>query len=206
MRRLLRILSTILLLLQTGGVIYSSNPENREKEVPPTCISYLVIMGESNVNRFSFTFKNPSPDKVSDQQNNLLWNGTELFIPVREFEASNPHMYKDFLNQMQESRYPHISIRFIDFSLEERADYSGYLKYNVGITLAGVTREYAINCELVSCGDNFTIRGSENLKLTDFNIPPPQKLNGLIKVRDEISVSFSLMINFTPENNFAIAR
>lgn len=206
MKQLFRILPTILLLLHTGGVIYSSHPENRGNEVSPTCISYLVIKGESNVNRFSFTFKNPSPDKVGNPRNNLLWNGTEIFIPVREFEASNPHMYKDFLQQMQESRYPNISIRFTDFSIEEHADYSGYLKYNVGITLAGVTREYAIDCELVSCGDNFTIRGSEILKLTDFNIPPPQKLNGLIKVKDEISVSFSIMINFTPENTFAISR
>lgn len=195
-----------LLLLLTGGAIHASDPESRGKEVPSACSSFLVIRGESNVNRFSFTFINPAPDKVGNTHYNLMWNGKELFIPVREFEASNPHMYKDFLQQMKESRYPYISIRFTDFSTEEHAGYSGYLKYNVRITLAGVTREYAIDCELASCGDNFTIRGSEILKLTDFNIPPPQKLNGLIKVRDEISVSFSLMINFTPEDTFAISR
>ncbi len=206
MIQLFRILPTILLLLLTGGVIYASHPEDRGKEVPSTCVSYLIIMGESNVNRFSFTFINPSPDQVSNPRNNLLWNGTELFIPVKEFEASNPHMYKDFLSQMQESRFPYISIRFIDFSTEKYTDSVSHLKYNVGITLAGVTREYAIDCELVSCGNNSTIKGAEMLKLTDFNIPPPQKLNGLIKVRDEISVSFSLMINFTPENTFAISR
>ncbi len=206
MKQLFRILPTILLLLHTGGVIYSSHPENNGKEDTPTCMSYLVIIGESNVNRFSFTFKNPAPDKVGIPRNNLLWNGTELFIPVREFEASNPHMYKDFLQQMQESRFPYISIRFIDFSNEKHTDSVSHLKYNVGITLAGVTREYSIDCELVSCGNNSTIKGAETLKLTDFNIPPPQKLNGLIKVKDEISVSFSIMINFTPENTFAISR
>jgi len=206
MKKKFRILPVTLLLLLTGEAIRASDPEGRGKEVPSACNSFLVIRGESNVNRFSFTFKNPSTDKVGNPDFNLKWNGTELFIPVREFEASNPHMYKDFLQQMQESRYPYISIRFIDFSSEELADYTGYLKYMVGITIAGITREYAIDCEIVSCGDNFTIRGSESLKLTDFNIPPPQKLNGLIKVRDEISVSFSLIINFTTENTFAISR
>jgi len=196
----------MLLLLQTGGVIYSSHPESRGREVPSACSSFLVIRGESNVNRFSFTFKNSETEKAGNPGFNIRRSGTELFIPVREFEASNPYMYKDFLQQMQESRYPYISIRFIDFRAEELADYSGYLKYMVGITIAGVTREYAIDCEIVTCGDNFTIRGSELLKLSDFNIPPPQKLNGLIKVRDEISVSFSLMINFTPENTYAITR
>lgn len=196
----------MLLLLLTGGVIYSTHPESRGKEVPSACSSFLVIRGESNVNRFSFTFKNPAADKAGNPGLNLRGSGTEVLIPVREFEASNPHMYKDFLQQMQESRYPYISIRFIDFRAEELADYSGHLKYMVGITIAGVTREYAIDCEIVTCGDNFTIRGSEILKLTDFNIPPPQKLNGLIKVRDEISVSFSLMINFTTEQTFAVAR
>lgn len=206
MVQLFRILPSTLLLLLTGGALHASDPEPRGKEAPSLCNSFLVIRGESNVNRFSFTFEKKEPDKEGNPPYNLLWNGTELFIPIKEFEASNPYMYKDFLHQMQESRFPYISIRFTDFSTEELADYSGYLKYNVGITLAGVTREYAIDCEIVSCGDNFTIRGSETLKLTDFNIPPPQKLNGLIKVRDEISVSFSLMINFTSENTFAISR
>lgn len=206
MKKIFRILPVTLLLLLTGEAIRASDPEGRGKEVPSACNSFLVIRGESNVNRFSFTFKNPSTDKVGNPDFNLKWNGTELFIPVREFEASNPHMYTDFLLQMQESKYPYISIRFNDFIVEKPAESTSPLKYNVGITLAGVTRDYAIDCELVSCGGNLTIRGSEILKLTDFKIPPPQKLNGLIKVKDEISVSFSIMINFTPETNFAISR
>ena len=206
MKQLFRILPVTFLLLLMGVVIHASDPESRKKGVSPACNSYLVIMGESNVNRFSFTFEQPAPGKEGKPRYNLLWNGTELFIPVREFEASNPHMYTDFLLQMQESKYPYISIRFNDFIVEKPAESTSPLKYNVGITLAGVTRDYAIDCELVSCGGNLTIRGSEILKLTDFKIPPPQKLNGLIKVKDDISVSFSIMINFTPETNFAISR
>lgn len=199
-----RILITVILLSLAGGVISPLYPEGREKEGTSACTSYLVIAGESNVNRFSFTFRNPAPAGGTLQGYISPVKSTELLIPVREFEASNPHMYNDFLRQMQESRYPYISIRFASSGPEKHSDTIQHSKQNVLITLAGVTREYSIDCELVSCGENYTLKGAEILKLTDFHIPPPEKLNGLIKVRDEITVSFSIMFNFTSDNSYAV--
>lgn len=196
----------VILLSLSGGVISPLYPEGREKEGSTGCISYLVITGESNINRFSFTFRKPAPPGGSVQGYNSPVEGTELLIPVREFEASNPHMYNDFLQQMQENKYPYISIRFVTSGYEKQSDIIQHTKRKVLITLAGVTREYAIDCELISCGENYTIKGAETLKLTDFHIPPPEKLNGLIKVRDEITVSFSIMFNFTSENSYAISK
>jgi hypothetical protein len=206
MRQSVRILITVILLSLAGGVISPLYPEGREKEGTSACTSYLVITGESNVNRFSFTFRNPAPSGATLKGSDSPEKGNELLIPVREFKASNPHMYNDFLQQMQESRYPYISIRFASSGPEKQDDLILHSKRNVLITLAGVTREYSIDCELVSCGENYTIKGAETLKLTDFHIPPPEKLNGLIKVRDEITVSFSIMFNFTPENSYAVSR
>lgn len=206
MKRGDRIFILVILLLLSGGAMSPLYPEGREKEGSSGCISYLVIKGESNVNRFSFTFRNPTPDEVTGRGYRTPGKVTEMLIPVREFEASNPHMYNDFLLQMQESKYPYISIRFTPTGPEKQSDLIKYSKRNVLITLAGVTREYAIDCELVSCGNSYTIRGSETLRLTDFHIPPPEKLRGLIKVRDEITVSFSIMFNFTPENSFAVSQ
>lgn len=199
-----RILFIVILLSLSGGVISPLYPEGREKEGSSGCISYLVITGESNVNRFTFTFKKPAPAGGFIQAYNSPDQGTELLIPVREFKASNPHMYKDFLQQMQEKKYPYISIRFATSGPDKQSDLIRHSTRKVLITLAGVTREYAIDCELVSCGDSYTIKGAETLKLTDFHIPPPEKLNGLIKVRDEITVSFSIMFNFTSENSYAV--
>lgn len=196
----------VILLLLSGGAMSPLYPEGNERAGSSGCISYLVIKGESNVNRFSFTFRNPTPGDGTGQGYRTPEKATEMLIPVREFEASNPHMYNDFLRQMQESKYPYISIRFTPSGPEKQSDLLQHSKRNVLITLAGVTREYAIDCELVSCGNNYIIKGSETLRLTDFHIPPPEKLNGLIKVRDEITVSFSIMFNFTPENSFAVSR
>jgi len=206
MKQSIRILLMVILLSLSGGVISPLYPEGREKEGSTGCSSYLVITGESNVNRFSFTFRRPVPPGGPVQGSISQEKGTELLIPVREFVASNPHMYNDFLRQMQENRYPYISIRFAPSGQEKPGDITQHSKRNVLITLAGVTREYAIDCELISCGENYTIKGAETLKLTDFHIPPPEKLNGLIKVRDEIKVSFSIMINFTSENSYAISK
>lgn len=206
MKRGYLIFLTGIFLYIFSGALSPLFPEGRKKKDASICSSYLVIMGESNVNRFTFTYRTTSPDSQPNQNHLVSRDEAEILIPVKEFKASNPHMYSDFLHQMQEPRFPYISIRFTDFSSGKVNSPEKRSTRKVLITLAGVTREYEIECDIVSCGDDFTIKGSEELRLTDFNIPPPEKLNGLIKVRNEITVSFSIMINFTPENPYAISR
>ena len=170
------------------------------------CSTFLVINGESNVNRFSFSFLS-SPDDLESNFRYRSWeNGTEILIPLKEFQASNPHMYNDFLQQVHENEYPYISILFPRLELEKLGTTTDGTMQKVLITLAGVTRQYTIGCSQVNCGDHLAIRGTERLKLTDFKIAPPEKLSGLIKVKDEITVSFGIILNFIPDNTFANSR
>jgi hypothetical protein len=166
----------------------------------------MVISGESNINHFSFSFTQPPGDRSSGLHSAIWQTGDEIAIPVREFEASNPHMYNDFLNQLQAKEYPYITVSFPGFELKNVNDLIVRSQCKVMITLAGVMQQYTIDCFLMNCGDHFSLRGSKIIRLTDFHISPPVKLNGLIKVRDEITVSFGIILNFTPDNSFSASR
>ncbi|OGG00069.1 hypothetical protein A2Y99_01395 [Candidatus Gottesmanbacteria bacterium RBG_13_37_7] len=72
--------------------------------------------------------------------------------------------------------------------------------------LAGVTRIYRIGCNFYNCGNNLYIQGLKMIKLSDFNIQPPVKLNGLVKVKDEIAVNFGLIITFAGETQTIASR
>ncbi len=194
------------LLFLSGSIVFPLFPEGKSRGESASCGNFLIINGESNVNRFSFSFETRSDDFVSGLNYLSSQNGTEIMIPVRKFEASNPHMYNDFLKQLHEHDYPYISVRFPDLDPGKPEDLAREGRYRVLITLAGVRKQYSIDCELINCGDHYAISGSEILRLTDFNISPPEKLNGLIKVKDEIKVSFGIILNFTNDKSYAYSR
>jgi hypothetical protein len=167
------------------------------------CFNYIHISGESNINQFSFSFNrtdlfNKNEAEVSDTGN------INISIPIRDFQASNPMMYHDFLAMMKESEFPRITICFSgkQLNLNRFSPYS--LLPDIRITIAGITRIYKVNCSVLPCAGNFFIQGEKKIRLTDFRIKPPVKLKGLVKVNDEINVNFGFIIIFTDANPLSL--
>lgn len=188
-------------LLVTGSIHAPLFSEGRNKGKNDGCINYIVINGESNINRFSFSYTTLSSDFGNAFLYPSLPHGNEIIIPVRDFEPSNPLMYKDFLTNLNEQEYPTITIKFS--ALEQNKVMIPVLNpiYTVMITIAGVTREYNVECILQNCGIHYLLMGSKEVRLTDFNLAPPEKLSGLVKVKDEFKVSFGIILNFTAYNS-----
>jgi hypothetical protein len=170
------------------------------------CNSFICINGGSNISTFSFTY---STSSLSD-----VWQIIEIkdtgflsvTVPVRDFEASNSLMYDDFLTLIKASEFPVLRISIPTDGLEKTFKAERSSCPDIEIMLAGVTRIYKIDCNLYNCGNNLFIRGLKVLKLSDFNIQPPVKLSGLVKVRDEIAVNFGLNITFTGETRSIASR
>ncbi len=164
-----------------------------------SCLNFIHITGESNVNQFSFNFN--QAEILSRSLRSTADTGDIVIqIPIREFRASNQMMYSDFLEMMKESEYPIIEIGFKRKQLN-RVNSGNYSSCpDIRITIAGVTRTYKIDCSILPCSDNMFIQGEKRLKLTDFHIKPPVKLKGLVKVSNNIDVNFGFIINFADEN------
>jgi hypothetical protein len=170
------------------------------------CNSFIRILGGSNINTFSFTYNTSS---LSDAWQMIETKDTgflSVTVPVRDFEASNPLMYDDFLRLIKAREFPVLRIIIPKERLEKAFGTEGTFSPDIEINLAGVTRKYKIECNLYDCGNNLFIRGLKMIKLSDFNIQPPVKLSGLVKVRDEIAVNFGLFITFTGETQTIASR
>jgi len=186
----------------SGGLIYGQSGKdlavNRN-----TCLNFIHITGESNVNQFSFSF-----NQAEVVQHHIVsypdTSDVVIRIPIREFKASNKMMYDDFLKLMKESDYPVIEITFKRKQLN-RINSGNYNSCpETRITIAGITRLYKIDCFVMPCADNLFLQGEKNLKLTDFHLKPPVKLKGLVKVSDDIIVSFGFMITFTDPGTLSV--
>jgi hypothetical protein len=115
-------------------------------------------------------------------------------------------MYDDFLELVKAREFPVLKIIIPKEWIEKANKNKGTSCPEIEIMLAGVTRIYKIDCNLYDCGSNRFIQGLKMIKLSDFNIQPPVKLSGLVKVSDEIAVNFGLFITFAGETHTIASR
>lgn len=100
---------------------------------------------------------------------------------------------KDFEKTIKANDFPHISIRFVSLTCNP-TDEGGFTGV-VEIGVAGRTRSCFISGTITSDANGSKhIEGSLNLKFSDFEILPPDKLMGAIKAEDIFSVDFNFAL------------
>ena len=117
-------------------------------------------------------------------------------IPVEGFESKNPLLTKDFNRFMQAETHPYIQVRIKKSQLHQLARGKNSQKLPLQIHMAGktqqvesryLTRHYPSNQML--------IEGRVQVNLEDFNLEPPQKMMGLVQVKDKIFINFDVVLS-----------
>lgn len=155
------------------------------------CKSVVTIHGSSNVNRFYFT-----NDKVyiQNEAGNFV-NENFIRIPVETFKASNSKMLADFHDMMNAEDHPFIHIEIEPGRTADFDETSGLTRFRSVISIAGKSNQYVIPGEITSCDiSGYMLKGNLMLKLTDFDIDPPRKVLGAVKVNDEVFINFVFRI------------
>ena len=180
--------------------LYSS--DGRHRIASDNCSDYVFITGETNVNKFDFIYNRKGFSMVHPGRS----GNYEIEIPVRDFEPGNPFMYRDFLTMLKADQYPYINITIPGDRFNPETTEADTSVTPVHITIAGVTRVYLLRCSVQRCADGFMVAGSEPVRLSDFQLKGVERLGGLIKLRDEIDVSFGFIVNFATLNQITSSR
>lgn len=157
------------------------------------CVNYVTIKGSTNVNEFSFIQllnEKESPIKFHTQEGYIT-----IQIPAHNFEASNPLMYKDFINLIKADEHPYIAIRFHynPYELYNKNGQTSAIASEIYITLAGEEKKYKIPGQIHLCHDRaLRIMGDIKINLDDFQLQAPSKFMGMVKVNNEVFVNFGL--------------
>ncbi len=188
----------LILFILPAGLI-AQNGKNMAY-LPGDCTGFIDINGETNLSNFHL-------NQVLNQQlyitaKDIQWSGgpdtvamTEIHIPVKQFSTGNPFLYRDFLELVKADEHPEIIIQIPDQQLENILNGKGIVDPEISITLAGITRYYKIECIANSCtADAIFLRGEKQVKLTDFNIEPPVKSLGLVRVKNDLIINFGFSL------------
>lgn len=90
------------------------------------------------------------------------------------------------------STYPTIKISLELKDPENFCELSETAEFKTRISIAGVTQHYSIPCQIISYDNSgLIVKGDLKMKLTDFNITPPEKVLGAVKVNNEVFINFA---------------
>lgn len=174
-----------MLILLIAVCSHVSAINNRNTTIPDDCNNYVLIKGSSNINKFEFI-------NLNTQINNKKNQNQSIQIPVYDFSGSNKLMLNDFYQLLNAANYPFIKIRLEAYESATFDEETGGKLLHTQITIAGRTQNYIIPCQIEHCKENgVVIKGNIEVKLSAFDIDPPKKVLGTVKVDDMVYIAFS---------------
>ncbi len=160
----------------------NTDTNNTEKSM------FVTISGSSTINQFQLT-----SNKVNISQNYFTQNKEHYFIeiPVFSFHGGIKKITSDFRQLVKAKSHPTISIVINPDELIFNGENNATKHVNGTIKLAGETHQTQIEYSSSPTTHNkVEIKGKATLNLTHFNLEPPKKLFGALKVHDRIFVNF----------------
>lgn len=168
--------------------------------------SRLVLDGTSNVNTFScicqkeFTNLRFHYEWINPLTRTRKFHDTVLFLPIVSLDCGNNRMNRDLQKTLNADRYPNIELQLLqtderNYNPTLRPSEWGRIDATIAIGINGCSNIYHLTVLATPVdGSRFRIMGSKKLRMTDFGIDPPTAVFGMIRVHDEINISFDMII------------
>ena len=161
--------------------------------------SNLNVQGRSNVNRFSCTIKSIGvcdTIQVAGNSGGAVALKGCIKMDVLNFDCANSLVQKDLRKTLKADQYPKMSIRFL--SLKKMPALARQVENITGwveVELAGKKKVMEIYYSFQSnTAGQILLNGGRKFCFSDFNLAPPRKLAGLVKIKDEFDVNFQLIL------------
>ncbi len=119
-----------------------------------------------------------------------LKKGFAITIPVEELGCPSG-VTNDLIAHLNAKEYPNIKFIVCDIGYDTAITSQPNL-LQVDVQVADKLVTYAFNVTVVEKNNTDYLTGTLGLQLADFNIEPPTKMMGLVKVKDRIEIFFSL--------------
>ncbi len=155
---------------------------------------HVLIEGSTNLNQFQLSY---SEDAFSlfPASNYGSSEFLRMAIPARKINAESNSMHNDFLELINANIHPTIIISLNEKITSDKLNLT-VLRHQVSVTMNGVTNTYACFSEIKKSEyGSWNLAGRLGVRLTDFEIDPPRKFLGLVKVDDEVFISFKILFS-----------
>ena len=174
---------------------------------PPVNIKWIVdktstlsVTGKSNINTFTCEIAGYSGNDtltiISDGSGGSVKLNGGLHVTVSQFNCHNKMITGDLRKTLKAKDHPFLKVRFLSLErapmLNQNAE---VIKGWVEVELAGVKKVMQIPFEFGRNSTTITtMTGEKIFCFTDFQLSPPTKMAGTVKIKDEFTVDFRLKL------------
>lgn len=161
--------------------------------------SFITISGSSNINTFgcgaSGAFQaEPLRGVVAKDGVSVDMKGA-IRVAINQFDCNHRMLTADLRKTLKADAYPQMTIHFL--SLERMPLYDEGTEYITGkviIELAGQRKPFDISYLFSKTSSGYKLEGKRAFSFSDFDLSPPKKVGGLVKVKDDFDVAFTLLL------------
>lgn len=146
----------------------------------------FTIEGTTSVGDFSCTYELDQRDTVKINSLPTECTSLQYIIPSTAFQCHNFLLNRDFKKTIKAKEYKDIKVVLSGF----RKNGNHYV-CNLKLRLAGVEKQYE-ETSLKITGQDLT--GALTVRFPEYDLTPPKKLGGLVKVKENIKISVSLTV------------
>lgn len=145
----------------------------------------IEITGLSTVGKYNCS--NTFNIKDTVYVNSIKKNTFNTDIKMSDFDCGNKIMTKDLQGTVKVKKFPNSTVSITDIKKEGRN-----YKCRLNFYITDKTLKYK---DFILYNSDDKIQGTLNLKFSDIELKAPVKMAGLIKVKDDIVINFSLYKN-----------
>lgn len=118
----------------------------------------------------------------------------EVAVSVAGLECGNGTMNGHLRKALKSDASPRISYRITSYDVTPAGAAEGKVKLNGTLNIAGTDRPVSIDATAASAGGGLRVKGSKQLKMTEFGVQPPTLMMGTMKVHDPVTVHFDVLL------------
>jgi polyisoprenoid-binding protein YceI len=163
--------------------------------------SRLILAGTSNINRWAC--QSGQFERVTNGERepmtrvSLPLHKVTIAVPVRSLACGHPRMNADLREALRAGVHPDITFTLHEYRIDSLAGGNAtFAAVAIGeLVVAGQPRRVDIPVRAYRTAAGFHGSGTLTLRMTDFGVKPPVALLGLIRARNEITVTFDVHLD-----------
>lgn len=163
-------------------------------------LDHIQIEGETNLSQFHLIYHSTNESRFIHNKLELKDSNEiiEFKIPVYQFEGQNQLMENDFHEMLDAPNHPVIIVGIKENCMNKIFSETNDDKIDFLLTIAGETKHITGYYNPIFRTNDILIKGITEIKLSDFSIEPPEKMFGMLHVKDSIIIKFDIIISTNP--------
>ena len=154
--------------------------------------SLIQVDGTSTLH--AWTMRTSSIQGEISAPNPSNWNAparAAVTVPVASLKSEHEKMDKLMAEALKAKAHPEIRYEMLEATPESANDAKFVLKTRGRLTIAGVTREVAMDVQGTRIGDGrYTLTGHTPIRMTHYGVKPPTAMLNTIRTGDDVKVTF----------------